>query len=510
MVSTPATVYLVGAGPGAPGLLTLRGREVLERAQAVVHDALVHPALLRLAPEGAERIYVGKRSGRHHVAQPDLNRLLVDRARRGQTVVRLKGGDPFVFGRGGEEAQELERAGIPFEVVPGVSSVSAAAACAGIPLTHRDHCSSYTVVTGHEDPAKPGSMIDWEALARMPGTKVILMGMERLEAIAGRLRRGGMDPGTPAAAIEWGTTARQRVAAGTLADIPQRVAQAGLGAPSLVVLGTVAALRESLCWFERRPLFGRRVVVTRARRQAGRLSGRLEDLGADVLEIPVIRTGPPDDPAILEEAIGSLGEYDWLVFTSPNGADAFFEAFSRQHDDIRALGLMRIAAVGPATAGRVRARGLRVDAMPERHVAPEIARAVEKLGSVENLRFLMPRAQQADPELPDRLHDLGAIVDDVPAYRTGPEEEEGEGERFLQEGAHWVAFTSASTVSGFDRRFTLDGIRRRFPGIRWASIGPETSRRLRDLGQEPDREARRHDIPGLVEALVEESGRIPS
>ena len=505
MECEPGAVYLVGAGPGDPGLLTLRARDLLSRADVVVHDALVHPDLLRLAPRTAEILYAGKRSRDHAIPQENLNRLLVERARKGQTVVRLKGGDPYIFGRGGEEAEELHSAGVPFEVVPGISSVVAAANYAGIPLTHRDHCSGFSVITGHEDPDKPLSMLDWEHFAGMPGTKAVLMGMERLDAIAAQLRKCGMDPATPAGVIRWGTTSRQRVVVGTLGDIAAKVETAGLGAPALVVLGTVVELRERLDWFGRRPLLSRRIVVTRTRTQASGLARRLTGLGADVLEIPVIRIVPPSRPAILTEVLESLGEYDWLVFTSPNGVDAFFDAFRSVHDDIRALGLLRIATVGPATAERIRVLRLRIDAMPERHVAAAVADAVRDVEPVENLRILLPRAEVASPELPARFHELGAIVDDVPVYRTEIEREDagGAAARFAEEGADWVTFTSSSTVENFHRRFDLDTIRERFPRIRWASIGPETSRTLRESGHEPHAEAREHNIPGLVQALLE-------
>ena len=348
-MKSKGTVYLVGAGPGDVGLLTLRGAELLGRADVVVHDALVNRDLLRLAPKTAEIIYGGKRSNDHAIPQDELNALLIAKARAGKIVVRLKGGDPYIFGRGGEEASELAAAKIPFEVVPGISSTVAAPNYAGIPLTHRDHCSSFTVITGHEDPDKDEPGIDWAQAAKIPGTKVVLMGVQRIREISQKLTANGLPAETPVAMVRWGTTGRQQSIAGTLATIADIVKQTKFTAPAVTIIGDVVKLRKHLNWFETRPLFGQRIVVTRTREQASELARQLADLSAEVLEIPTIKIVPPSRPADLADALLELNSYDWIVFTSPNGVTTFFEYFFRAFDDLRDFGGMRIAAVGPAT-----------------------------------------------------------------------------------------------------------------------------------------------------------------
>jgi uroporphyrinogen III methyltransferase / synthase len=496
-------VYLVGAGPGDAGLLTVRGAELLARADTVIYDALVNPELLRLAPESAERLYAGKRAAQHAIPQDELNRLLVAQARAGRTVVRLKGGDPYIFGRGGEEAMELAAAGIEFEVVPGVSSIVAAPNYAGIPLTHRDHCSSFTVLTGHEDPTKPEPTLDHAALARLPGTKVVLMGVERIGELARRWIAGGADAATPAAMIQWGTTGRQRSITATLGTLAETAAKAGITTPAVTIIGGVVSLREQLNWRERQPLFGQRIVVTRTREQASQWRRLLEDRGADVLEIPTIRVAPPTEFTPLVEAIGGLGEYDWLVFTSPNGVTAFFDYFFKAYPDIRSLGHLRFAAVGPATAARLQELHLAVDAMPAEYLAAKVADAIAAVETIENLRFLLLRAEQANPELPRKLEEFGGIVDDIACYRTVPETEDinGAAERLVTEGADWVTFTSSSTVENFHARFDLPKLLAAHPGLRTASIGPETTKALTALGLKPDAEARPHTLDGLLAAV---------
>lgn len=497
-------VYLVGAGPGDAGLITVRGAEVLQTADVVVYDALVAPALLALAPASAERIYGGKRAAAHAIPQDDLNRLLVQKAKSGAVVVRLKGGDPYVFGRGGEEAQELAAEGVPFEVVPGVTSVTAALNYAGIPLTHRDHCSGFTVLTGHEDPEKPESALDYGLLAKLPGTKVILMGVERIGEISRRLIENGAPETTPAAMIQWGTTGRQKSVSATLGTLFEQARKAGIGTPAITVVGGVVSERDRLNWFENRPLHGRRIVVTRTREQASQLSVQFRELGADVLEVPTIRIAPPSDLESLVESIGGIGEYDWLVFTSPNGVTTFFDYFFKAFKDVRDLGNIRIAAVGPATAAKVAELHLQVDAMPAEYVASKVADAIGAVETLENLRFLVVRAEVANPDLPRLLEDKGGIVDDVACYRTIPETEDlnGAAASMLESGADWVTFTSASTVENFHARFDLPGLRRRFPSLRTATIGPETTKALKALGIEPDVEAKEHNIPGLVSAVL--------
>lgn len=506
------TVYLVGAGPGDAGLLTLRGAELLARADVVVYDALVNTELLRLAPAQAERLYAGKRAAAHALPQEELNARLVKYARDGKTVIRLKGGDPYVFGRGGEEAEELASAGVPFEVVPGVSSSVAVPNYAGIPVTHRAHCSSYQVLTGHEDPTKPGTSVDWRQVARDPGTKVVLMGVERIGIIARELVAGGLADTTPVAMIRWGTTGEQQTLVGTLADIADRVIAAGFSAPAVIVIGSVVTLRDRLNWFEKRPMFGQRVVVTRTRQQASQLSGRLTDLGADVWEIPTIRTAPPVNHGPLVEAITGIGEYDWLVFTSPNGVTEFFGYFFKAFPDLRSIGNVRIAAIGPATAEKLKELHLAVDVTPDEYVTAKVAKAIHAYENLENLRVLLLRAEVANPELPGELETLGAIVDDVACYQTAPETEDlsGAAARLVAEGADWLTFTSASTVENFHARFDLPALLTRFPRLRTASIGPVTSKALQALGLKPSLEAADHTIPGLVKAIRSAPARAKS
>src|SRR5579872_4668581 len=499
-------VYLVGAGPGDVGLLTLRGAELLGRADVVVYDALVNQDLLRLAPKDAEIIYGGKRSKDHAIPQDDLNKLLIAKAREGKTVVRLKGGDPYVFGRGGEEAEELADAKIPFEVVPGISSTVAGPNYAGIPITHRDHCSSYTVITGHEDPTKEESGIDWAQVAKSPGTKVILMGVERIRRIAEALMANGMAATTPVAMVRWGTTGRQQSIEGSLATIAEVVEKAQFAAPAVTVIGDVVRLRGKLNWYENRPLFGRRIVVTRTREQASQLSRQLRDLSAEVLEIPTIKIAPTDRHQDLADALLELNSYDWIVFTSPNGVTMFFETFFKAFEDMRDIGGVRIAAVGPATAARLKELHLKVDLMPDEYDTAKIALAFTKYESIENLKILLMRAEVANPELPEALEALGAIVDDVACYKTVPETEDinGAAAKLLESGADWITFTSSSTVENFHARFDLPALLKKFPQIKLASIGPETTKALTTLNLQPAVEAKPHTIEGLVKALLEE------
>lgn len=505
----PGIVYLVGAGPGDPGLLTLRGAEVLRRADVVVSDSLVGMDLLRLVPGGAELVCRSKGTGGRSLSQDQLNQLLIARARAGKVVVRLKGGDPYVFGRGGEEAAELAGAGVPFEVVPGVSSFSAVPNYAGVPVTHRDFCSSFTVVTGHQDPADEDAAVDWSLLAKAGGTKILLMAVEHIQAISARLVAGGMSPDTPVAMVRWGTTGRQESIEGTLADIGSRAAERGFKAPAVTIIGDVVKLRGRLNWFEQRPLFGCRVVVTRSREQAPELSDRLRERGAEVIEIPVIKTAPPANKDNLKDALLGLREYNWIVFTSPNGVTVFFDYFFKAFDDLRDLGGLRIAAVGPGTAARVRALHLKVDAMPEAFAAAQIAAALARCESLENLRILLARAEVANPELPRALEAKGAIVDDVALYRTVADSDDPAGAAgdFLERGADWITFASGSAVSHFHQRFDLPALLRKFPHARLASIGPETSKAIQSLGLSAHLEAKEHTIAALADALAERAAR---
>ncbi|MBM4018286.1 MAG: uroporphyrinogen-III C-methyltransferase [Planctomycetes bacterium] len=494
--------YLVGAGPGDPGLLTLRGRDVLGLADVVVYDALIPARVLGYAPSAAERIYVGKRAAAHALPQEDINRLLVEQALAGRTVVRLKGGDPFVFGRGGEEALALAEAGIEFEIVPGVTAAIAAAAYAGIPVTHREMASAVGLVTGHEADDKPGSALDWGALARWKGTLVFYMGAANLAVISRNLEAHGAAGDTPAAVIHWGTTPRQKVVAAALRDLPAAAAEAGVRPPAVILVGEVARLRGRLTWYERRPLFGRRIVVTRARAQASDLAASLEALGAEVVEAPAIRIEPASDPRPLRDAARRAAGFDWIVFTSVNGVDAYFDALAAEGLDARALAGRRIAAIGPATAARLMGRGIRADLQPDPFTGAAVAKALAARGRLAGVRILLPRADIAPKELADALAAQGAAVCEVAAYRTAPEAGGAEAVREGLAGGtiDWLTFTSSSTVKNLLGAVGAQAVRG--SRVRVASIGPTTSAALREAGLEPHVEAGEHTIPGLVAAIV--------
>ena len=504
-MKSKGTVYLVGAGPGDAGLLTLRGAELLARADVVVYDALLNQGLLRLAPKNAEIIYAGKRSKDHAIPQDELNALLVEKARAGKTVVRLKGGDPYVFGRGGEEAAELAAAKIPFEVVPGISSSVAAPNYAGIPVTHRDHCSSYTVFTGHEDPDKDESSIDWAQVAKIPGTKIVLMGVARIREISQKLIAHGMATTTPVGMVRWGTTGRQQSIEGTLATIADVVEKSQFTAPAVTIIGDVVKLRGKLNWFSV-PSLASASSSRAPASTASQLTRQLTDLSAEVLEIPTIKIAPTDRHADLADALLELNSYDWIVFTSPNGVCMFFDSFFKAWEDWRDSGGVPLAAVGPATSARLRELHLKVDLMPEEYVSAKIALAFANYETIENLKILIMRAEVANRELPEALEALGAIVDDVACYKTVPETEDATGDaaKLLADGADWITFTSSSTVENFHARFNLPALLKKFPQIKLAAIGPETTKALTALGLKPTVEAKPHTIEGLVKALLQE------
>lgn len=496
-VDDKGSCILAGAGPGDIGLVTLRAREAVEGADVIVYDHLCNPEILQWAPANAEVVYAGKKAGEHSMSQDEINHLLVERASAGKRVVRLKGGDPFVFGRGGEEAEALAAAQVPFEIVPGVSSAIAAPAYAGIPLTHRDVTSSFTVFTGHEDGGKESTSVDYKALIDSKGTLVMLMGVQRLGTVVSQFLAQGADKNLPVALIRWGTTGGQETVVGDLDSIVQKAH--AIRPPAIAVFGEVVRLREKLNWFERRPLFGRRIVVTRTRKQASALSSQLRFYGADVYELPTIRIEPPEDLLEFGELVRDAYQYDWLVFTSANGVDAFFQMFFKLYDDIRSIGNVKIAAIGPATGQRVKDFGLAVDLQPAEFVAESIVDAFQAQGSVENLKFLVARAAGARELLPKRLTQLGAIVDEAIAYRSLPElSEKMTGlQRFQSEGADLVTFTSSSTVENFQ------ALKLKWPAdMKTASIGPITSATMRKLGLRVDIEAKQHDIPGLVNAIL--------
>jgi uroporphyrinogen III methyltransferase/synthase len=500
-VRVKSKVYLVGAGPGDAGLLTLRGAELLRRADVVIYDALANPELLRLAPAAAEFISRGKNMA---MPQAEITALVIAKAREGKTVVRLKGGDPYIFGRGGEEAEALAAEKIPFEIVPGVSSITAVPNYAGIPLTHREHCSSFTVFTGHSDSADEATALRYDQIAKIPGTKVVLMGTEQLDDWTKSLVANGMSPQTPIAVIHRGTTGRQKTVAGTLATIAALAAKEKITPPALTVIGDVVKLRGKLNWFENRPLFGQRIVVTRRTEQAGSFAQRLTELGADVLEVPTIKITTPTEKDAIVDCLLELNSYDWLVFTSANGVTAFFDIFFRRFQDLRDIGGARIAAVGPATAAKLRELHLQVDLTPEEFTGRKIAEAFKKYQDIENVKMCLLRAEVANRDLPDALQELGAIVDDIAIYKTVPETEDHGGacERLLTDGADWVTFTSSSTVEHFHARFDLPKLVKKFPKLKLASIGPETSKTILALGLKPAVEAKDHTTEGLIASLL--------
>ena len=496
-MATTGNCILAGAGPGDLGLVTLRVKEAVENADVIVYDYLANPDILKWTQPTAEILYAGKKAGTHALSQSEINRLLIEKTAQGKQVVRLKGGDPFVFGRGGEEAEALADANLPFEIVPGVSSAIAAAAYAGIPVTHRELTSSFTVFTGHRDASKPESSVDYRALVESRGTLVMLMGVERLAQVVSELRRQGAAPNLPVALIRWGTTGRQQTIAGDLNNIVE--VASNFEPPAIAVFGDVVKFRSKLNWFEKRPLFGRRIVVTRTRKQASKLSDQLRTLGADVFELPTIRIEPPEDLRAFGELVRDAYQYDWLIFTSPNGVDAFFEMFFKLYDDTREIGNVKIGSIGPATAERIKALHLTVDLQPEKFVAEAMIDALQKFQSVENLKFLLVRAEKARDVLPKRLGTLGAIVDEAIAYRTVPETDDLTGTfgRFRNEGADLITFTSSSTVESF-LALKLPWP----PNLKTASIGPVTSETMRSLGLTVDVEASRYDMEGLVKAIL--------
>jgi len=478
MSARAGVVYLVGAGPGDPGLMTARSLELIASADTVFHDRLIPPGALDGAREGVELVYVGKQPGVPSVPQEEIAERMIEAARAGRSVVRLKGGDPFVFGRGGEEGEALRAAGVEFEVVPGVTAGVAATAYAGIPVTHRDDASAVAFVTGHEDPEKDETALDWEALARFPGTLVFYMGVKHLDRNARALIDAGRDPDEPAAAVERGTMAGQRTVAATLGTIAATVEGEGVRAPALIVVGSVVERREALAWLERRPLHGRRVVVTRARAQASGMAATLRSLGAETVELPAIRVEPRIESEEVERAIAAIDGYALICLTSPNGVRLLFEALEVAGLDARALSSAMVAAIGPGTARALAKRGIAADVVPERFVAEALVEALAGI-EVAGRRALVARAAEARDVLPDALRERGAEVDVVALYET-VREDPGPAAVEAAQGADYVTFTSSSTVSNL-----LGALGDRFPaGARIVSIGPITRSEERRVGKE--------------------------
>lgn len=493
-------VYIVGAGPGDPGLITMKAAERLRGAEVVVYDRLVDESLLDFVPAGAERIYVGKSAKVHAREQEEINRILVEKAREGRIVVRLKGGDPFVLGRGGEECEALAEAGIPFEVVPGITSAIAAPAYAGVPVTHRQVSSSFAVITGHEDPAKAISSIRWEKLAAGVDTLVFLMGMGNLAEIAEKLIENGRAPITPAAIIHRGTTPAQRVIVGTLADIAEKADSAGIGPPAAIVVGEVVGLREKLAWFENRPLFGKRVLVTRARTQASALSKLLTERGAVPIELPAIAIHPLPDPAELDRAVRDLLRFDWVIFTSANGVEAVWDRVRALGLDARCFGRTKIAAIGPATAEALESRGLRPDLVPSPFTSEAVLDALKQRG-VSGCRILLLRSNIAPKDLVEGLARLGAEPHDIAAYLTRPAGESASRVKKMLESGEIdiVTFTSSSTVTHLLEAVGKEVLLSR--SVKISCIGPVTAAAAERAGLKVHILAREQTIPGLVAAI---------
>jgi uroporphyrinogen III methyltransferase / synthase len=493
------TVYIIGAGPGDPGLITVKGAQGIARADVIIYDHLVSEELLGYARKEARLIYAGKKGGDHTLPQEEINRLLVAEAQEGHTVARLKGGDPFIFGRGGEEAETLAAAGIPFEIIPGVTAAVAVPAYAGIPLTHRGLTSTLAFVTGHEDPTKEKSDIDWQALAGI-GTLVFFMGVKNLPQITAALIAHGKDPQTPAALIRWGTTADQETLTGVLADIAEQAAARGFTPPSLLVVGPVVGLRETLNWFENRPLFGKGVVITRPEAQAESFAALLHEEGARAIHFPTIKIVPPESWSALDEALGRLADYAWIVFTSANGVRFFFHRLQERGLDIRALKNIRICTIGPATAAILGAMGIKVDLVPEEYISEGVVKAFQG-HDIRGAKILLPRAEQARDVIPAGLEKMGAEIDVVTVYRTvssgrRPEELDS----LVKAGkVDIITFTSPSTVSHFleimGRGYTLP------PRVNIAAIGPITAAAVHKAGLKVDILQDTYTIEGLVSGL---------
>lgn len=495
-------VYLVGAGPGDPGLITVRGLECIQKADVLVYDRLASTKLLGYAPEHAEMIYVGKSPDQHAMKQGDINRLLADKALEGKVVTRLKGGDPFVFGRGGEEAELLQEMGISFEVVPGVTSAVAVPAYAGIPVTHRGVTSTLTIITGNEDPTKEDSDIRWDCIAGIGGTLVFLMGMGNLPKIVAQLVSLGRDEKTPVALVRWGTRPEQRTLVGTLQDIVGKALAADFKNPAVIVVGEVVTLRDKLQWFENKPLFGQRVLVTRSREQASALSEAIRTLGGEPVEFPTIRVTDPEDYAPLDEAIQKIETYHWVIFTSVNGVDYFFRRMKHHGRDVRAI-KGKLCAIGPKTMEALESFGLLVDYVPGEYRAEEIIAGLQdKL--LPGQQVLLPRADIARKVLPESLISLGAQVEEVVAYQTV----EGQGDAtmmrdMLQKKAiQMITFTSSSTVRNFVRLLGEDALPDLLEGVTLACIGPITADTAKELHLPVHVVASQYTIDGLVEAIV--------
>ena len=497
-------MFLVGAGPGDPGLLTLKGKDCLQQADVVLYDHLANPVLLELAPPHAERIYIGRKGRGFYTCQEEINQTILSKAREGKCVVRLKGGDPFVFGRGGEEAEVIAEAGLPYEVIPGVTSAVAVPAYAGIPVTHRTLASTVAFVTGHEDPSKPESAVEWPRLASSDGTLVFLMGMKNLPHIVERLLQEGKDPLTPVALVRWGTYPRQQTVVGTLVNIVDRAQAEAMDPPTVIIIGEVVTLRDRLNWFESRPLFGKGVLVTRPRKQAPALTTLLTAYGAEAIECPTLDIVPPDDWTDMDKAIEALPTFQWLILTSVNGVRAWMERIRFNDFDCRRLAGLRVCCIGPGTAHEMEQWGVKADYVPKVFQAEGLIELLKEVG-IAGQRILIPRAKVAREILPDELRALGATVEVVTAYRAVAPDTSIKDlkERFRQRQIHYLTFASSSTVRNFCQLFDSQEERRELmEGATVACIGPITAQTVQEQGMSVGLVASQNTIPALVESIV--------
>lgn len=496
-------VYIVGAGPGDPKLITVRGLDCLKNSDVIVYDRLSSPRLLSFVKPDAELIYAGKSPEKHSLKQDEINKVLTSKAKEGKIVTRLKGGDPFVFGRGGEEAEFLLANNIPFEIIPGITSGIAVPAYAGIPVTHRGYNSTLAFITGNQDPSKEVTSIDWDSIAKGCETLVFYMGMSNLPHIVERLIQHGKSPETPVAIIRWGTRPEQQTVTGQLVDIVEKAAAAKLGHPAIIVVGEVVKLREKLQWYERKPLFGKRVLITRARSQAGDFSEKIESLGGEPWESPTIEIADPDDFSPLDKAISSLETYEWLILTSVNGVKSFMDRMRKLKKDIRQLSNIKIVAIGPKTRDEIEKYGIFCEFMPEEFVAEAIIEVL-KDQDVKGKRFLLPRADIARKILPDTLKSMGAEVDEVIAYKTV--EGSGNAEELINmlenNKIHIITFTSSSTARNFVEKIGAHNLGL-LKDVVVACIGPITSKTAQELGMKVDIEAGEYTIDGLINAILD-------
>lgn len=504
MENKKGKVYLVGAGPGDPGLITLKGKECIERADVIVYDFLASFSLLKYANKEAEIIYAGKQGGNHSMSQESINALITQKAREGHVVTRLKGGDPFIFGRGAEEAEALAENKISFEIVPGVTSAIAVPAYAGIPLTHRSFTSTVAFVTGHENPEKEKTGINWEALVKGIGTIVFFMGVKNLPNIVDRLIGNGMSPDALIALVQWGTTPKQASVSGNLSNIVERVKAAGVKPPAIIVVGDVVKLKDTLCWYEKKPLLGKRIVVTRAREQASDLVNLLSENGAECIELPTIKVEPPDDPAPLDRAIKNLSTYDWLVFTSVNGVSFFFDRLFSSGRDMRSLGSLKTAAIGPATEKKLLGYGIKSDIVPESYIAESIVDSFRNQ-EIKGKKILLPRASESRAILPEELSKMGAFVDEITAYRTRAVCDESVNliKELKNKTIDMATFTSSSTVINFAALLPSGTIEDLMKDIAVAAIGPITADTAKNMGIKVQIIAKSFTIPGLCDAILQ-------